>query len=83
VSKQQKALKRLLSKPTDFEWAELKPIMLGCGFELKITAGSGRKFIHPRTRATHFIHEPHPSSTLKNYQVRDAITFLSKEGYLL
>lgn len=82
MSKQQKILKRLFSKPVDFEWGELKTLMQSFGFELKTAAGSGRKFIHLSTQATHFIHEPHPSKVLKSYQVRDAITFLTREGYI-
>ena len=82
MAKIEKVLKRLCSKPTNFEWNELKAIMLHLGFELKTTGGSGRKFIHPETRAAHFVHEPHPSKVLKAYQVRDVIAFLTEEGYL-
>ena len=82
MAKIEKALKRLCSKPTDFELNELRAIMLHFGFELKATGGSGRKFIHRDTRAAHFIHEPHPSKVLKAYQVRDVIAFLTREGYL-
>ncbi len=82
MAKIEKALKRLCSKPSDFEWNELKAIMEHFGFELKTTGGSGRKFIHPETRAAHFVHEPHPSKVLKAYQVRDAVAFLVKEGIL-
>jgi predicted RNA binding protein YcfA (HicA-like mRNA interferase family) len=82
MAKMEKALKRLSSKPSDFEWNELKAIMQHLGFELKTTGGSGRKFIHSETRATYFIHEPHPSGILKAYQIRDAVAFLTKEGYI-
>ena len=82
MAKIEKALRRLCSKPSDFEWNELKAIMEHFGFELKTTGGSGRKFIHPETRAAHFVHEPHPSKVLKAYQVRDAVAFLVKEGIL-
>ena len=82
MAKIEKALKRLTSKPSDFEWSEFKAVMQHFGFELKTTGGSGRKFIHRETRATHFVHEPHPSSVLKTYQVRDAVAFLTKEGFL-
>ena len=82
MAKIEKILRRLSSKPADFEWNEFKVVMQYFGFELKTTGGSGRKFIHPGTRAAHFIHEPHPSKVLKAYQVRDAVAFLTKEGYL-
>lgn len=82
MAKIEKLLRRLASKPADFEWSEFKTIMEHFGFELKTAGGAGRKFIHPETRAVHFMHEPHPSKVLKAYQVRDAVAFLTKEGYL-
>ena len=82
MAKIEKLLKRLSSKPADFGWDEFKSVMQHLGFELRTTGGSGRKFIHRETGAAHFIHEPHPSKVLKAYQVRDAVAFLTKEGYL-
>jgi hypothetical protein len=82
MSKQEKAIRRLLSKPADFEWTDLKAVMEGFRFELRTTGGSGRKFIHAGTKATHFIHEPHPSKVLKAYQVRDAVAFLKSGGFI-
>ena len=82
MSRKDKALNRLLTKPADFLWSELVTVMGSLSYELKSTGGSGRKFIHPLTHATHFIHEPHPSKVLKAYQVRDAITFLTREGHI-
>jgi hypothetical protein len=82
MSKHEKALQRLLSRPTDFSWNELRSLMELFGYEMKVTGGSGRKFIHSATRAVHFIHEPHPSQILKSYQVRDVIRFLIREGHV-
>jgi hypothetical protein len=82
MAKIEKIVRRLSSKPADFEWSEFKAVMQHFGFELKTTGGSGRKFIHRETRAALFMHEPHPSKVLKAYQVRDAVAFLTKEGYL-
>ena len=75
-------LRRLLSKPTDFTWSELTTLMTGLSFILEKAGGSGRKFVHPETRATLFIHEPHPDKTLKAYQLKDAIDLLRKEKLL-
>lgn len=83
MSKSQKIVERLLSRPSDFEWRERKLVMETFGYDLKKTGGSGRKFIHPETRATLFIHEPHPARILKAYQVKDAIQFLRQEGHIL
>lgn len=82
MSKLEKTLQRLLSKPNDFTWSELKTLMEAFGYEMKMSGGSSRKFIHPASRAVHFIHEPHPSQILKSYQVRDVIRFLTREGHV-
>jgi predicted RNA binding protein YcfA (HicA-like mRNA interferase family) len=82
MSKHEKAVRRLLSKPTDFGWNELKSLMDAFGYEMKTTGGSGRKFKHPGSAANFVIHEPHPQSTLKAYQVREFIAFLKQEGHI-
>ena len=56
--------------------------MSGLDFVLEKAGGSGRKFVHPITRATLFIHEPQPEKTLKSYQVRDAVDLLKQEGMI-
>ena len=81
MSKQEKALHRLASKPKDFTWQELVTLMTGLSFILEKAGGSGRKFVLPETTLTLFIHEPHPNSTLKAYQVRDAIDILERGGF--
>jgi hypothetical protein len=82
MSKHEKALQRLLSKPADFTWGELKSLMETFNYHLKKTGGSGRKFIHSTTGSTLFMHEPHPSKVLKAYQVKEAIRFLKQEGHI-
>ncbi len=52
--------------------------MEGFGYELKVTGGSGRKFVKPE--AVFAIHEPHPYKLLKAYQIRAVTAFLKKEG---
>jgi hypothetical protein len=80
VSKRDKAVARLLSKPKDFTWEELVTVMMACGYEVKTTGGSGRKFIHPESKATLYMHQPHPSNVLKAYQVKEAIAELTERG---
>jgi hypothetical protein len=79
LSKLQKAIARLLAKPVDYTWEELLSLMTALGFELRTSDGSDRKFYDPSTKALLFLHEPHPSSILKAYQLRAAIQFLRKE----
>ena len=78
MTKHDKVLKRLLSRPTDFTWNELRTLMLSFGYALKTGGGSSRKFI--RDEAAFMIHEPHPEKVLKPYQVRGVIAFLKQEG---
>lgn len=79
MSKLQKSIERLLSKPVDFTWDELLALMTGLGFELRTSGGSSRKFYDPENGALLFIHEPHPAKVLKNYQIRAVIQFLRQE----
>jgi hypothetical protein len=82
MSKHQKAVARLVSKPKDFVWAEFRSLMEGFGYDLLTVGGSGRKFVNPKTGAGLFIHEPHPSKVLKEYQLNLAIQFLTQENHL-
>jgi hypothetical protein len=82
MPKRQKAIDRLLSQPSDYGWAELTLLMESFGYELKTSGGSGRKFIHRETRATLFMHQPHPAKNLKAYQVKEAIQFLKQEKHV-
>jgi hypothetical protein len=82
VSKRNKAFARLMSRPKDFTWDELVTVMTACGYILKTTGGSGRKFIHTKTGSTMFMHQPHPLNVLKAYQVREAIEELTETGCL-
>ncbi len=82
VGKRDKAIARLMSKPKDFTWDELVTVMTACGYELKTTGGSGRKFIHTATGSTLYIHQPHPANVLKAYQVKEAVEELTERGCL-
>ena len=79
MSKHDKAITRLLSKPTDFSWSELCSLMERFEYEMKVTGGSGRKFVRQGSRSF-MVHEPHPQKLLKAYQVRELIAFLKQEG---
>lgn len=79
MSKLQKAIARLLARPTDYGWEELVSLMEALGYELRTSGGSGRKFLDPQCGALLFLHEPHPGSILKAYQVRAVLQFLRRE----
>jgi hypothetical protein len=82
MSKEQKVIDRLLSRPTDYEWRELESLMASFGYRLEKAGGSARKFIHNETKALSMIHERHPRKVLKHYQTKDAIDFLKQEKHI-
>lgn len=80
MSKKQKLLKRLLSKPKDFTFDELTILLKILGFELLNcgkTSGSACKFIHKKGGYI-FLHKPHPNPVLKTYQINEIIKSLKE-----
>jgi len=82
MSKFQKALDRLKSKPRDFTWRELQAIMSHFGYQELRGGGSRRKFMNPKTRNSVSLHEPHPKPILKMYVIELIIEHLKEEGLL-
>lgn len=82
MSRFQKALDRLKSKPRDFTWRELQTIMSHFGYEELRGGGSRRKFTNPKTRISVSLHEPHLKPILKMYVVELIIEHLKEEGLL-
>ncbi len=82
MSKFQKALDRLKSKPRDFTWRELQTIMSHFGYQELRGGGSRRKFMNPKTRISVSLHEPHPKPILKMYVIELIIEHLKEEGLL-
>lgn len=82
MSRHEKLLRHIASNPKDFTWSELTSLMSSLGIELRTSSGSARRFINPATQHAFYIHQPHPSSILKPYQVREAVKFLKQEGFL-
>lgn len=84
MTKINKLRNRLLSRPKDFTWSELKTLLMNLGFEeynSGKTSGSRVRFIHPNYSDV-ILHKPHPNPELKSYQVKQIILQLKKEGLL-
>ena len=84
MSRIEKLIERLLSKPSDFTWTELKKVLGHYGFdELKggKTGGSRRRFVN---KEKHIItlHKPHPKEILKRYQLTEVINVLKDKRLL-
>lgn len=83
MSKKDKLIERLLKKPRDFTFDEMRAL-LGCfGYELKQGGtGSGVKFIKDGCNEVINFHKPHPNGTLKRYVLEQVIEKLKKDGLL-
>jgi HicA toxin of bacterial toxin-antitoxin, len=83
MSKREKLLKRLLSKPKDFTFDELVTLLSGLGYEADNkgkTSGSRILFENKLTGKKLNIHKPHPKQILKPYQVNHIIDELKNAG---
>lgn len=85
MSKKDKLLKRLKSKPADFTYDELKTLLNYLGFvedNKGKTSGSAVKYNNRVYNREILLHKPHPSNVLKQYQIKLVIDTLKKIGVI-
>lgn len=85
MSKQDKLIKKLLSKPKDFSWDELVRLLKGFDFELENkgkTSGSAVGFRNLKTNEKLFLHKPHPKKILKEYQIKKIVEDLKRRNLI-
>jgi len=83
VSKKQKLINRLKSKPKDFTFNEVTTLLLSLGFRLSNkgkTSGSRVVFYLDDFSIT--LHKPHPQKELRPEQIRDILEKLEGEGMI-
>ena len=71
MSKVEKLIEKLKSRPKDFSWDEMIKVLSHFGFEplpKGKTGGSRRKFTNENKEILS-LHEPHPQKVLKSYQI--------------
>lgn len=79
MSKKEKLIARLLSRPKDFHYDEVKALLQYFDFvesHKGKTSGSRVEFV--RGNDTILLHKPHPSGELKSYQVKQLIDTLKE-----
>ena len=81
MSTMEKLIARFMTKPRDFSWQELTRLLNHFGYIEIAGTGSKRKFEHTQ-HTTIRLHEPHPKSILKKYQI-DLVYSALKEEKLL
>ena len=79
MSKKDKLLEKLLSRPADFTWDEAVKLMKRHHFILLKPSGSRRVFRHAKGLKV-FLHEPHPQNTLLDYALERLIEGLRSTG---
>ena len=85
MSRKDKMVRRLLSRPRDFTYEELVKLLNQFGYEevkKGKTSGSRRAFIKHTTMHMIRLHKPHPGNLLKTYQVVYIIDELKKSGMI-
>ena len=83
MSKKDKLIDRLLKRPADFTFDEMKSLLAYFGYDLKQGGtGSGVKFIKKGSNEVINFHRPHPNGVLKRYVLNQVIEKLRKDGLL-
>ena len=83
MSKKEKQIKRLLSKPKDFTYNELSSLLKGLGYtedKKGKTSGSRVAFINSSNLNIIRLDKPHPDNNLKSYLINYIITKLKEGG---
>jgi hypothetical protein len=85
MSKEQKLISRLLSKPKNFTYDELCRVLNSLGYEESHsgkTSGSRVAFIDKSTKHIIRLHKPHPGNELKQYQIQLVVEELKSRELL-
>lgn len=84
MSKKEKLLGKLKSKPKNFTYEELKTLLNYLGFHENSkgkTSGSRVEFKDDSGRKI-ILHKPHPSNIIKPYKINDIIKALNERGLI-
>ena len=81
MSKFDKLIARLLSRPKDFTYGELKNLLTSFGYKEVQDAGSRVCFVSSIHKIK--LHKPHPENVLKSYQIDLVIDALAANGLIL
>ncbi len=83
LSKLEKAIQRLKSKPKDYTYSEAKQLLGQLGFSeynKGKTSGSRVKFLRPTDNSIILLHKPHPGDIMSPSSTRDLHDTLKNKG---
>ncbi len=81
MSKFEKAKKRLLLKPSDYTFSELRYLLGKMGFveyQKGKTSGSRVKFYREEDKKIIMVHKPHPEDTMDKGAIQGIINYLKE-----
>ena len=84
MSRREKLIERLLSRPSDFTFDEVVTLFGHFGYSIARAGKTGGSRVAFANDEGDYIrlHKPHPRNILKQYQVDDIITALLERGLL-
>ena len=85
MSQKEKLIKRLLNKPVDFTYDELRKLLGKLGYKESQsgkTSGSRVAFFNEKTEHIIRLHKPHPKNVLKQYQIEQLVEELTTRGLI-
>jgi hypothetical protein len=83
LGRKEKLIERLKSNPKDFSFDEMKVALESFGFVMSNkgkTSGSRIRFMKGNIAIS--LHKPHPRKELLEYQIKQVLEILEKEGLL-
>ena len=81
MSAHSKLVERLKAQPKDFEWKELRQLLLQLGYEEKQGKGARVKFVGDGMPKIS-LHRPHPGPIMKRYAVKQVYELLTEAGLI-
>ncbi|MCL2279511.1 MAG: type II toxin-antitoxin system HicA family toxin [Oscillospiraceae bacterium] len=83
MSKKEKLVSKLKSRPRDFTFPQAKTLLEICGYSMLPSGKTGgSRVAFARGQKVFRMHKPHPSKELHAYQIKELIDELSQEGLL-
>ncbi|MFA6988944.1 MAG: hypothetical protein WC197_02640 [Candidatus Gastranaerophilaceae bacterium] len=85
MTKQDKLIQRVLSRPKDLTWNELVSFLLIYGYVTENggkTSGSARRFINNKTTHSFCLHKPHKPDIVKSYAINIVLDNLKQKGLI-
>ena len=80
MSKKQKLINRLKSKPKNFTFDEARSLLKLLGFKLSNKGkASGSRVEFNKDNISIYFHKPHPHKELLDFQVKNIVDILEKE----